>query len=252
MRSLSEIDTVSKRSSRAAGYSWGIAEEIGKNIRLLEIFSLPGIKNLNSFFKKKKELRLENISIIKQDNEAGKNEYCPIIAGVNFLDQIKTLETINEITEDKLLKVGVAENGEDIFKKVTEVRRTKVRAFEPEFQPEIYTGLENKELDIRNFKVDLATKQLVQLSEQEQMERALARQARPKGRKLNRLNSAKEVIDVFSTMEVPDDRSMQFKLDALLQNKADMKLIKNQNRKTAKQYTLDKNLQKINEIIDLV
>jgi hypothetical protein len=54
MRSLSEIDTVSKRSSRAAGYSWGIAEEIGKNIRLLEIFSLPGIKNLNSFFKKKK------------------------------------------------------------------------------------------------------------------------------------------------------------------------------------------------------
>ena len=40
-------------------------EEIGKNIRLLEIFSLPGIKNLNSFFKKKKELRLENISMIK-------------------------------------------------------------------------------------------------------------------------------------------------------------------------------------------
>jgi hypothetical protein len=58
MRSLSEIDTVSKRSSRAAGYSWGIAEEIGKNIRLLEIFSLPGIKNLNSFFKKKKRIKI--------------------------------------------------------------------------------------------------------------------------------------------------------------------------------------------------
>jgi hypothetical protein len=102
MRSLSEIDTVCKRSSKAAGYSWGIAEEIGKNIRLLEIFSLPGIKNLSSFFKKKKELRLENISIIKQDNEANKNEYCPIIAGVNFLDQIKTLETLNEITFKKV------------------------------------------------------------------------------------------------------------------------------------------------------
>ena len=98
MRSLSEIDTVSKRSSKAAGYSWGIAEEIGKNIRLLEIFSLPGIKNLNSFFKKKKELRLENISIIKQNNEANKNQYCPIIMGVNFLDQIRTLEISNEIT----------------------------------------------------------------------------------------------------------------------------------------------------------
>ena len=98
MKSLSEIDTVSKRSSRAAGYSWGIAEEIGKNIRLLEFFNLPGIKNLNSFYKKKKFLSLENISIIKQDNEANKNEYCPIIAGVNFLDQIRTLETLCEIT----------------------------------------------------------------------------------------------------------------------------------------------------------
>ena len=102
MRSLSEIETVSKRSSRAAGYSWGVAEEVAKNIRLLEIFNLPGIKNLNSFFKKKKELRLENISLINQNNEANKNEYCPIIAGVNFLDQIKTLETLNEITFKKV------------------------------------------------------------------------------------------------------------------------------------------------------
>ena len=102
MKSLSEIETVSKRASRAVGYSWGVAEEVAKNIRLLEMFNLPGIKNLNSFFKKKKELRLENISIIKQDNVINKNEYCPIIAGVNFLDQIKTLETLSEITFKKV------------------------------------------------------------------------------------------------------------------------------------------------------
>ena len=40
MRSLSEIDTISKRASRAKGFSWGISEEIGKCIRLLELFSL--------------------------------------------------------------------------------------------------------------------------------------------------------------------------------------------------------------------
>ena len=34
MKSLSEIETIAKRASRAAGYSWGIAEEIGKSIRL--------------------------------------------------------------------------------------------------------------------------------------------------------------------------------------------------------------------------
>ena len=97
MKSLSEIDTVSKRSSRAAGYSWGIAEEIGKNIRLLEIFSLPGIKNLNYFLNKKKNIKLENLNLITRDNIANNSQYCPIIAGVNFLDQIKTLEVLSEI-----------------------------------------------------------------------------------------------------------------------------------------------------------
>ena len=102
MKSLSEIETVSKRASRAAGYSWGVAEEVAKNIRLLEIFNLPGIKNLNSFFKKKRELRLENISLINKDNEANKNGYCPIIAGLNCLDQIRTIDNLNEITFKKV------------------------------------------------------------------------------------------------------------------------------------------------------
>ena len=97
MRSLSEIDTVSKRSSRAAGYSWGISEEIGKNIRLLEMFSLPGIKNLNDFYKKKKDLKLEELTLIKEKNETNKSKFCPIIAGVSFLDQIGNLKNINKI-----------------------------------------------------------------------------------------------------------------------------------------------------------
>ena len=97
MKSLSEIDTVSKRSSRAAGYSWGIAEEVGKNIRLLEFFSLPGIKNLNSFLNNKKNIKLENLSLITEDNKTNHSQYCPVIAGVNFLDQIKNLENLSEI-----------------------------------------------------------------------------------------------------------------------------------------------------------
>ena len=51
MKSLSEIETTAKRASRASGFSWGIAEEIGKNIRLLELFGLQGIKNLNKYYK---------------------------------------------------------------------------------------------------------------------------------------------------------------------------------------------------------
>ena len=102
MKSLSEIDTTSKRASKAAGYSWGIAEEVGKNIRLLEMFGLPGIKNLNDFYKKKKEQQFENLNLISANNKTVKFEFCPIICGTNFLDQIKSLENLKEIKFEKI------------------------------------------------------------------------------------------------------------------------------------------------------
>ena len=97
MKSLSEIETISKRACRAAGYSWGICEEVGKNIRLLEIFGLPGIKNLNDYLNKKKEQKFESLKLINAENKATKLQYCPIISGTSFLDQIKSLEKLNEI-----------------------------------------------------------------------------------------------------------------------------------------------------------
>ena len=50
MISLSEIDTTVKRATKAVGFSWGIAEEVGKGISLLEMFGLPGLKNLNQYY----------------------------------------------------------------------------------------------------------------------------------------------------------------------------------------------------------
>ena len=102
MRSLSEIDTTSKRASRAAGYSWGISEEVGKNIRMLEMFGLPGIKNLNDFFKKKKEYQFENLNLVSLENKTAKSHFCPIISGTSFLDQVKSLENLNEIKFEKI------------------------------------------------------------------------------------------------------------------------------------------------------
>ena len=64
MQSLSEIDTTSKRASKAAGFSWGIAEEIGKSIRSLELFGLPGIINLNLYLKKIKKNHPEKLNKI--------------------------------------------------------------------------------------------------------------------------------------------------------------------------------------------
>ena len=97
MKSLSEIDTVSKRASRAAGFDWGIAEEVGKNTKMLEMLGIPGIKNLNYYYKIRKKNNFEKINLLNKENKKTQFEYCPIIAGVNFLDQIRSLEKFNEI-----------------------------------------------------------------------------------------------------------------------------------------------------------
>ena len=97
MKSLSEIETTAKRASKAAGFSWGEAEEIGKCIRQLEMFNLPGIKHLNSYFNDKKKNTYENLSSINQSNSSSSNPYCPIILGISFLDQLKILENYEKI-----------------------------------------------------------------------------------------------------------------------------------------------------------
>ena len=102
MKSLSEIETTSKRASRASGYSWGISEEVGKSIRLLEMFSFKGIKNLNEYLKEKKDKKFENLNLIDENNECLEFSYCPIILGVSFLDQIKNLEKIKKINFSKI------------------------------------------------------------------------------------------------------------------------------------------------------
>ena len=102
MRSLSEIETTSKRASRAVGFSWGVAEEIAKGIRLLELFGLPGIQNLNQYYKYINKKNFENLNIKKKKNKSKKLYLCPINLGVNFLDQIKNLETLKKITFEKI------------------------------------------------------------------------------------------------------------------------------------------------------
>ena len=97
MKTLSEIDTTSKRATRGAGFSWGIAEEVGKNMRLLELFGLSGIKNLNKFLKHYKEKQFQKITLISDTNNANKYPFCPIMLGTNFIDQVNLLDKNNSI-----------------------------------------------------------------------------------------------------------------------------------------------------------
>ena len=97
MRSLSEIETTVKRASRAIGFSWGIAEEAAKSIRLLELFSLPGIKNINQYYEDKKVKKFKNLNLITEKNLSSIEAFCPVTLGVSFLDQVKSLENLKKI-----------------------------------------------------------------------------------------------------------------------------------------------------------
>ncbi len=96
MMSFSEIETVSKRASKAIGYSWGISEEIGKSIRILEMFKLPGISTLNQYFKKIKNNHPKKLKNILKINKSD-DELCPIYTGVSILDNCNQLEDLNII-----------------------------------------------------------------------------------------------------------------------------------------------------------
>jgi hypothetical protein len=102
MRSLSEIETAVKRASRAVGYSWGNSEEVGKSIRQLELFGFQGIKNLNKYYKDKSTKKFEELNLISEINETSSDAYCPIILGISFLDQIKSVEIFKIIKFKKI------------------------------------------------------------------------------------------------------------------------------------------------------
>ena len=102
MKSLSEIETTSKRASRAVGFSWGIAEEIAKGVRLLELFGLPGIKILNQYYKLINKKNFKNLSVIKKNNKSNNQSICPINLGVRILDQVTTIEKLKKITFYKI------------------------------------------------------------------------------------------------------------------------------------------------------
>ena len=123
MKSLSEIETISKRASRAVGFSWGVAEEVGKCIRLLELFGFSGIKNLNQYYNKKTKENFENLKLIQEVNKSGKAKFCPITLGVSFLDQIQSLEILQkckfqEVAYPILLLPFLSRGSEIIGKKI--------------------------------------------------------------------------------------------------------------------------------------
>ena len=126
MMSFSEIETTTKRASKAAGFSWGIAEEIGKSIRSLELFGLPGIINLNNYLKKIKKKHPKKIEKIEKENKIKNEELCPIYSGVAFLDRCMELEKLQSLkfynVSHPLLMIPFISRASEIMSKKIQVQ----------------------------------------------------------------------------------------------------------------------------------
>ena len=62
-------------------------------------------------------------------------------------------------------------------------------------------------------------------------------------------SASREVIDIFSTMDSPSDRSMQFKVEAILSNKDELKNIKKTNKELADEFLFDIQFKRLKEIV---
>ncbi|MDG2008029.1 MAG: DUF3726 domain-containing protein [Alphaproteobacteria bacterium] len=98
-QSYYEIETTCKRAARASGFSWGVAEEIGKSIRSLEIMGLPGVKTFYNYLEDAKAKSFTKAQKILFKNTQDKKIFCPIETSVAILDDCKSLFQDNAVIE---------------------------------------------------------------------------------------------------------------------------------------------------------
>ena len=88
--SLNEIDTHCKKAARGAGFEWGYAEEIGKAIRWLAAFELPGTAVLAAYLKEHNDCPANfcqpDASNTKHIKAKGTGDLCPVLTGAWLCD----------------------------------------------------------------------------------------------------------------------------------------------------------------------
>ena len=62
----------------------------------------PGIRHLNQYYQNKKKENYDDVKLINKFNKSNGLSFCPITLGVNFIDQIKNIETLKKCSVEKL------------------------------------------------------------------------------------------------------------------------------------------------------
>ena len=99
MHSLYEIETTVKRSAKSQGLSWGVSEEIGKAIRVLEQSGLQGLESFKNII----DYGFDNLIKLSDINQKETSNLCPIHFGIFFQDQ-SHLKEMHQTFEFKSLQ----------------------------------------------------------------------------------------------------------------------------------------------------
>ena len=99
MHSLYEIETTVKRSAKSQGLSWGVSEEVGKAVRVLEQSGLQGLESFKNII----DYGFDNLIKLTDINQKETSNLCPIHFGIFFQDQ-SHLKEMHQTFEFKSLQ----------------------------------------------------------------------------------------------------------------------------------------------------
>lgn len=101
--SLNEIDSLARKATRGAGYSWGLAEEAGRATRWLCAMGLPGADCLAGVLAQTDGVAYD--ALCPDGSEvpwkASGGTLCPLITGAAICDNAATIADGREITLQK-------------------------------------------------------------------------------------------------------------------------------------------------------
>ena len=100
--SLNEIEMMSKRATRGAGYHWGHAEEAGKAARWLTRRHMPGAEQLAELLIRNDGKNYDDLAPFSIEDvwEANSGWLCPLISGASLCDRA------DEIASGRVFELG--------------------------------------------------------------------------------------------------------------------------------------------------
>ena len=107
--SLSEIDTLTRKATRGAGYSWGIAEEVGKAMRWLSAYGFSGPEILAKHLEivaNKQQVFIPNSKDVTSEEKIFGNDdepLCSLYCGTLINDLGHHLEARRTLTFNNIL-----------------------------------------------------------------------------------------------------------------------------------------------------